>query len=281
MAEPLRARAIRGAVIGLVASLLLAVAGAFGTDQVGFGLRLGYWLAVILPGSVLGLFVTAGVKAWGRLAARRWLEMAVAATLVAVPHTFVVVVASAIVFAADAITPATVLAFFSIVLLVSLVLTAINYAAAPRVVMLAPVAAEPAAPPPAVADGGPADQGADQAGDQAGDQAADPRAMPAAFAERLPLRLRGGQLIALAAEDHYLRVHTNVGNDLVLMRMADAVAYLGATDGARVHRSWWVARAAVTGHRRDGDRLLLLLEAGLEAPVSRAAKPVLAAAGWF
>ena len=40
---------------------------------------------------------------------------------------------------------------------------------------------------------------------------------------RLPSRL-GGEVIALQAEDHYVRVHTALGSDLLLMRFADAVA---------------------------------------------------------
>jgi DNA-binding LytR/AlgR family response regulator len=76
-------------------------------------------------------------------------------------------------------------------------------------------------------------------------------------------------------------VFTDVGDDLVLMRMADAAALLADVPGARVHRSWWVARAAVTGTARDGDRTLLRLENGQTAPVSRSERARLSAAGWF
>jgi DNA-binding LytR/AlgR family response regulator len=37
----------------------------------------------------------------------------------------------------------------------------------------------------------------------------------------------------------------------------------------RVHRSWWVARDAVTGTLRRGRGLALLLSNGIEVPVSR------------
>ncbi|MBL8554021.1 MAG: hypothetical protein JNL41_07060, partial [Phenylobacterium sp.] len=40
---------------------------------------------------------------------------------------------------------------------------------------------------------------------------------------RLPGRL-GDEVIALQAEDHYVRVHTALGSDLLLLRFADAVA---------------------------------------------------------
>jgi DNA-binding LytR/AlgR family response regulator len=73
--------------------------------------------------------------------------------------------------------------------------------------------------------------------------------------------------LALASEDHYLRVYTARGDTLVHHRF-DALAELGDA-GVRVHRSWWVARAAVTGSEREGERIVLLLSNGLRVPVSR------------
>ena len=46
---------------------------------------------------------------------------------------------------------------------------------------------------------------------------------PPKFLERLPLKLRGGEVWAVEAEDHYLRLHTSKGQDLILMRLSDAV----------------------------------------------------------
>lgn len=46
-------------------------------------------------------------------------------------------------------------------------------------------------------------------------------------------------------EDRYLRIHTDGGSDLILMRLRDAVGELAGADGLQVHRSFWVARAAV------------------------------------
>jgi DNA-binding LytR/AlgR family response regulator len=82
-------------------------------------------------------------------------------------------------------------------------------------------------------------------------------------------------------EDHYVRAHTAAGSDLVLMRMRDAVAELGGLAGLQVHRSWWVAEAAVAGHRRNGRQLSLTLKNGLEAPVARSAEAAVRAAGWL
>ncbi len=261
----LRPRVQRGLAIGTAAALVLAFTGAFRTDQVPLLPRLAYWFSVVMAGSLLGLLITAAVQIWGRLARWRWLEMALAALLIAVPLTFIVVVASVLFFGQIAINLPTLIGFFTVVFPISLVMTVINISTAP-VLLPSPAQPTPEPPPPEPPLPNPPPPAI---------------TMPAPLAERLPQRLRAGRLLALAAEDHYLRVHTDLGDDLVLMRMADAVALLADVPGARVHRSWWVARAAVTGQRRDGDRLFLTLETGLSAPVSRAERPRLAAAGWL
>lgn len=89
------------------------------------------------------------------------------------------------------------------------------------------------------------------------------------FLGRIPPHL-GRELLAVETEDHYLRVHTPIGSDLLLMRMRDAVAELAPLDGLRVHRSWWVARAAVERTARSGAGLTLTLRGGLSVPVARA-----------
>jgi hypothetical protein len=94
-------------------------------------------------------------------------------------------------------------------------------------------------------------------------------AAPVKFLERLPPRLHGGELWAVEAEDHYLRLHTSKGQDLILMRLADAIAELAGIEGAQVHRSWWVARGAIAEARRGDGRATLTLKDGSEVPVSR------------
>lgn len=102
----------------------------------------------------------------------------------------------------------------------------------------------------------------------------------AAFLRRLPPRL-GRDLLAVEAEDHYLRVHTALGSDLILMRLSDAEAELAGLEGARTHRSWWVARAAVVRAERQGQIARLHLVNGMSVPVSRGNVAALKAAGWF
>jgi len=109
-----------------------------------------------------------------------------------------------------------------------------------------------------------------------------PSAAPSAgpFLKRLPSRL-GGELLCLQAEDHYLRVHTPLGSDLMLCRLSDAIAELGGLPGLQVHRSYWVAKAAVAGVERNGKKLALRLTNGLEVPVSRTFLRGLRSAGWL
>ncbi|WGM38801.1 LytTR family DNA-binding domain-containing protein [Caulobacter sp. NIBR1757] len=95
---------------------------------------------------------------------------------------------------------------------------------------------------------------------------------PPRFLARLPARL-GTDLLCLQMEDHYVRAHTTLGSDLILMRMRDAVAELDALPGLPVHRSWWVAARAVAGHRSEDRRLTLILSNGLEVPVARSSAP--------
>lgn len=91
----------------------------------------------------------------------------------------------------------------------------------------------------------------------------------AAFMDRLPVKYRGAELYAVSSEDHYLRVHTDRGEEMILMRLADAIRELSGADGLQTHRSWWVARDGVADVRRDGGKLSLMLKSGGEAPVSR------------
>jgi hypothetical protein len=104
---------------------------------------------------------------------------------------------------------------------------------------------------------------------------------PPRFLERLPPRLRGAVIHAVQAEDHYLRIHTDRGSDLILMRLSDAVAELEGLEGARTHRSWWVARDAVQDVKRGDGRATLTLEGGLTVPVSRRHARALREAGWY
>lgn len=103
----------------------------------------------------------------------------------------------------------------------------------------------------------------------------------AAFRRRLSARRREARLIAVQADDHYLRVHTDAGEEMVTLRFTDALAELERAHGFRTHRSWWVAAdavEAVSWRRGVGEARLA---GGLVAPVSRTYAPAVKAAGWF
>ena len=126
-----------------------------------------------------------------------------------------------------------------------------------------------------LADTRPASPLAPAAGIEAPDHTSSP-----SFLSRLPPRL-GRDLVCLVMEDHYVRAHTLIGSDLVLLPLRKAIEELSDVEGMQVHRSWWVARAAVEGIVEDGRNLRLRLSNGLEAPVSRASVARLRAAGWL
>jgi DNA-binding LytR/AlgR family response regulator len=101
-----------------------------------------------------------------------------------------------------------------------------------------------------------------------------------AFLRRLPARL-GTELLYIAVEDHYLRVHTSLGSDLILLRLSDAIDELDSMHGQQVHRSYWVSRHAVARVERERHRTWLVLTSGARVPVSRTYLPLLRAAGWL
>lgn len=82
-------------------------------------------------------------------------------------------------------------------------------------------------------------------------------------------RRRHGRLLAVEAEQHYILVHTSVGNELVLYRFTDAVKELRDWEGAQIHRSFWVARAAIKDIRTKGRNSFIVLTSGIEVPISR------------
>jgi hypothetical protein len=101
------------------------------------------------------------------------------------------------------------------------------------------------------------------------------------FRRRLSAKRRGARLIAIEAHDHYLRVHTDAGAELITLRFADALDDLALAHGWRVHRSWWVAADAVEAVRWRRGAGEARLVGDLVAPVSRTYAPVLRDAGWF
>jgi LytTr DNA-binding domain len=76
-----------------------------------------------------------------------------------------------------------------------------------------------------------------------------------------------GRILAVQAEQHYIRIYTERGNDLIHYRFIDAILALRERRGAQVHRSWWVSLDAVMPGQRDPSRLLLIN--GISVPAGR------------
>ncbi|HEY8571894.1 LytTR family DNA-binding domain-containing protein [Phenylobacterium sp.] len=103
----------------------------------------------------------------------------------------------------------------------------------------------------------------------------------AVFRQRLSAKRREARIYAVEAEDHYLRVHTDAGEELITCRFADALAELSRAKGFRTHRSWWAAADAIEDVRWTKGRGEARLAGGLVVPVSRSNAPALKQAGWF
>lgn len=96
-----------------------------------------------------------------------------------------------------------------------------------------------------------------------------PERAPPAILDRIAFDKRAA-LVALSVEDHYVRVRTLRGEEMVLMRLSDAIRETGDVAGLQVHRSHWVALDQVQGATRRGDGAVLTMSHGPEIPVSRA-----------
>jgi hypothetical protein len=100
------------------------------------------------------------------------------------------------------------------------------------------------------------------------------------FRLRLSAKRRSARLIAIEAEDHYVRVHTDTGSELLPMRFSEAVQELAQAYGHRLHRSWWVAAEAIEAVRWNRGSGEARLAGGIVAPVSRSYAGALKEAGW-
>lgn len=238
---------LRGAGICVAAGVFMAVSGAFGSGDAPLERRLTYWIGLMLAGGLLGNLVARPVFATPYFAARPWLACVAATAVLTPPLTVVVWAASNLAFGLDW-NPQRVLTSSPPVAMISFVMTIITYLADRR--PLETHAGPVGSPPPR-------------------------------FLDRLPLKLKGATLYAVESEDHYLRLHTDRGSDLILMRLSDAVSELEGIEGAQTHRSWWVAKDAVVEVARGDGRATFVLRNGARAPVSRSYARALRAEGWY
>lgn len=88
------------------------------------------------------------------------------------------------------------------------------------------------------------------------------------FLESLEPPLRG-DLRSVEAQEHYVQVISSEESRLVLYRFSDVVRQLPDSAGIQVHRSHWVAYAAVKELLIQGPAMKLELQDGRRIPVSR------------
>lgn len=81
-------------------------------------------------------------------------------------------------------------------------------------------------------------------------------------------------VVALEADDHYIRVHRAIGSSPLLTGKFGLCAKLLEQTGLghQVHRSWWVNFSCIRAVRRRGRRVELVLTNGLTIPVSESHK---------
>lgn len=233
------------------AALFFALLGPFGTFATPLGARLFHWMLFAIGGyACFRPVIAAGSALAIQTAIPRGVGLAIACLFASIPASLLIAGLIAGLKFGD-VTLAQVAGLYPLVLLIGLAVTAVQM----LVRRLRPDQ-KSSEPPTAEA---PASSG---------------------ISSPLPSALHG-DILYLGNEDHYIRVYRREGSELVLMRMRDAVEALSAVEGARVHRGWWVARAAVLRVNKEGRSISLELVDGHVVPVSRAMVTPLRKAGWL
>jgi DNA-binding LytR/AlgR family response regulator len=232
----------RGLLSALAFGAVLGVTGPFGS-QTAFGpsVRYPFWMIVALAGFAAAAAAGRLIPSAGpdKRAAKRLLAVAAVS---AVPMTFFVAWAFSVVQPGRTFSPVQLLTLLPYVALVQLLIARV----------LAPSDDKTVAVPVDLSS-------------------PDPE-YPREFLAKLPAAMRR-DIIALEAEDHYLRVHTLHGSALILMRLADAAALIDPRLGLRVHRSWWVAKAGVRMLETAPTRTIARLVDDTAVPISRTYLP--------
>jgi DNA-binding LytR/AlgR family response regulator len=230
--------------------LIFAWLGVYGAIPDSFLVRWGFWSLTMVTGIAAATWTMPFVfqKRFHTLSV--WMQVPLAALIISIPVTAVIVVVE--MWAGDTKSIAETVAQYAYVVVISAILTTAGWATS--VIQLARIA--PAATAETV------------------------RSVPETFRDRLPVRFRTAELHAIQSEDHYLRVHTSAGSELILMRLSDAIRELAGVDGLQTHRSWWVARAGVASVQKENGKIVLKLKSGASAPVSRSFAADVRAAGW-
>jgi DNA-binding LytR/AlgR family response regulator len=225
-----------------VVSVLTGLVGPFGTFALLDTLpRLAYWSAIIVTTYAVGSMI--GILLLPRLSRaipNRALRIVVIGLVQGPPIALAVYAINALSFDASVFELPWLVLYCTLIALGVVLLSEIAAAYAPR-----PMAAESVAPP---------------------------------ILDRLPVQQRGA-LQALVVTDHYVEVLTDRGSSLLLLRLSDAMRETGDVVGVQIHRSHWVALAAVERTLRADGKLLVELKGGRRLPISRGYLAAAKAAG--
>lgn len=250
--------------VALAAGVVLAVISPLRTDLIGFFPRLAYWEIIMLSGASLSIGATETMLRWGRLRSQPWIEVPATTLLISLPLTFIVIAASRSFYGTEGAGFGRFLAFYGMTFTICLAVHSSVFLAG-RTRINPSITADLGDTPLATA---PSEMGNEH--------------RSSIFSRRLPSAYQQLAILALQAEDHFLRVHFESGqNVLIRARLSDAVHERPEQDGARTHRSWWVSRAAITKVTKVQGRTSLTLRNGLEVPVSRSSYRDLSAMDWF
>ena len=220
-----------------VAAVVLSLMGAFGTSEtLRTGPRLAYWTLIVLTTYPVGYLCSE--LFWTRLRDRAPVAVIItlSALATAVGVTLTVIAINAVLFDNWLEDEGTLVGLATVFVIAALVSAAMH-------LIQVQIARQQAALSPDTS-----------------------RAPP--LLERLPLAKRGA-LVALSVEDHYVRVRTDKGDEMLLMRLSDAMRETAPTPGLQVHRSHWVATDQVAAVARRGDRAILTMRHGGDIPASR------------
>ena len=242
----------------LVVGLALGLFGPFGTFATPIILRTGQWMLFVLAGyAIFRPLIVVGRWLSDSLSMSPLIGIALALLIAALPMTFLVAIMLARFDVAAALRWDGLGQLYLQVWLIGFLINALFVFLFRRdeeaMVSIALAAVQPDSPP------------------------TPPSAAP--FLDQLPAGF--GPVLALKGEDHYVRVIGETRETLVLARMRDAIAGVGPIEGLQVHRSWWVARAAIASVRREGRVATLALSSGHEVPVSRDSLAAIRATGWL
>jgi hypothetical protein len=244
----------------LLATLLLAVSGPFGTFQsFNLGQRLAYWASMVVACYLIGQgAATFFIEVLRPQITQKWPRLIIAGLLASLPVTAAVLLINGIAYQHIGVAESLNIWLYATIITLIVVVTLVTLDE-----LMAGARAEAGAGEPATA---------------LPSAIVPERSAPPPILERVPLPQRG-RLLALSVEDHYVDIVTDKGKTLVLMRLADAIREANGIEGLQIHRSHWVATGAVIKSHRSEGKLSLELSNGMRLPVSRGYMATVKAAG--